>query len=378
MSGTTSQPNLNSIVAALAHTFRDTGVSLDALDTCADYWEIVRTYYQPFDSAPKSGTAEVYLHEMPGGQYTNLKEQAEAMGLGERWKEVARAYADVNMAFGDIVKVTPSSKVVGDMALFLVSHGMTVKEFERLDEHHALQIPNSVVDMFMGSLGEPDGGWPERIQRIILRGAAPRQGRPGEHLPPVDLRAAKAEVESKTGHQIASTDLMSYLMYPDVFLKFDKARQDFGDLEVLPTAPFFYGMQKGDEISIELEPGKTLVLKFLTVGEPHPDGDRTVFFELNGQPREVTVRDRSLKVEAPAQPKADPANPGHVAAPIPGVVSSVMVEQNQQVEKGDRLLVMEAMKMQTTVYAPVRGRVAQKLVHTGQKVEPKDLLMVIE
>jgi pyruvate carboxylase len=274
--------------------------------------------------------------------------------------------------------VTPSSKVVGDMALFLVSHGMTVKEFERLDEHHALQIPNSVVDMFMGSLGEPDGGWPERIQRIILRGAAPRQGRPGEHLPPVDLRAAKAEVESKTGHQIASTDLMSYLMYPDVFLKFDKARQDFGDLEVLPTAPFFYGMQKGDEISIELEPGKTLVLKFLTVGEPHPDGDRTVFFELNGQPREVTVRDRSLKVEAPAQPKADPANPGHVAAPIPGVVSSVMVEQNQQVEKGDRLLVMEAMKMQTTVYAPVRGRVAQKLVHTGQKVEPKDLLMVIE
>ena len=377
-SGTTSQPNLNSVVAALARTELDTGLDLEALDAASDYWEVARTYYQPFDSAPKSGTAEVYLHEMPGGQFTNLKAQAESMGLGERWSEIAHAYADVNKAFGDIVKVTPSSKVVGDLAIFLVSHGISVKEFERLDEHHTLNIPNSVTDMLMGSLGEPDGGWPEAISRVVLKGAQPRKGRPGEHLPPVDFQAEQIGVEAKVGHPIQATDLMSYLMYPDVFLKFDATREACGDLSKLPTPIFFYGMQIGEETSVELDPGKTLVIKLVSVGEAHADGNRTLFFELNGKPRETVVKDRSLRVDVPAKAKCDPAHPGHVGAPIPGLVASIAVDTLQKVEKGDRLLVMEAMKMQTTIYAPIGGKVAKLLIKPGEQVEAKDLLIVIE
>ncbi len=373
MSGTTSQPNLNSIVAALDHTPRATGMDLEALNLCADYWEVVRNYYLPFDSGLQAGTAEVYLHEMPGGQFTNLKEQATSMGLGPRWHEVARTYAEVNMAFGDIVKVTPSSKVVGDMAIFLVSHGITVAEFEKLGPDHALTLPNSVVDMFMGSLGEPSGGWPKKIQKVILKGAKPLKGRPGAHLKPVDIEAAAAEIGAKA----TDTDVLSYLMYPDVYKKFAKARQEFGNLEVLPTPQFFYGMKQGEEIALEIEPGKTLIVKFLTISEPHPDATRTVFFELNGQPREVTVRDKSLKATVAVKPKADASNPGHVGAPIPGAVTSFAVELNETVKKGDRLLVMEAMKMQTTVYAPVDGKVTQKLVAAGEQVEAKDLLIVI-
>ena len=378
MSGTTSQPNLNSIVAALRHTPRDAGVSLEDLDRCADYWEVVRAWYAPFDNAPKSGTAEVYVHEMPGGQFTNLKEQAESMGLGDRWPEVARTYAEVNMAFGDIVKVTPSSKVVGDMALFLVGHGMSVREFERLGPDHNVTVPNSVVEMFEGSLGEPEGGWPPRIANVVLKGRAPRNGRPSERLAPADLRETAAKIEARTGEPPSRTDVMSYLMYPEVYLKFAKARQNFGDLEVLPTPQFFYGMQSGDEITVDLEPGKRLIIKYLTISEPHPEGYRTVFFELNGQPREVNIRDKSLEAAAPVLEKADPSIPGQVGAPIPGAVTTIGVELNEQVKKGDRLLVMEAMKMQTTVYAPVDGRVTRRLVHVGQTVEAKDLLLVIE
>jgi pyruvate carboxylase len=378
MSGQTSQPNLNSIVAALRHTRRDTGLDLDALNECADYWEIVREFYAPFDTGPKSGTAEVYLHEMPGGQYTNLKEQAEAMGLGARWHEIARAYGDVNMAFGDIVKVTPSSKVVGDMAIFLVNHSMTMAQFGQLTPDHNLTLPASVIDMFMGSLGEPGGGWPKKLQKIILRGATPRKGRPGANLAPVNLDDTAAAVEKKIGRKPSRDEVLSYLMYPDVFLKFARASQNWGDVDVLPTPEFYYGMEKGADIAVELEPGKALVIKFLTVGEPHPDGTRTVFFELNGQPREVSVRDRALQGTVEAKPKADPAQPGQIGAPIPGVVSAVAVQLNQQLKKGERLLVMEAMKMQSTVYAPLAGTVKQLLVQPGQQVEAKDLLLVIE
>jgi pyruvate carboxylase len=378
MSGQTSQPNLNSIVAALQHTKRDTGLDVDALAACADYWEIVREYYAPFDTGPKAGTAEVYLHEMPGGQYTNLKEQAEAMGLGARWHEIARAYADVNMAFGDIVKVTPSSKVVGDMAIFLVNNNMSMADFEKLPVDHSMTLPASVIDMFMGSLGEPEGGWPKKLQKIILRGAKPQRGRPGAHLPSVNLEETAAAVEKKIGRKPTHDEVLSYLMYPDVFVKFARARQNWGDVDVLPTPEFYYGMEKAADIPVELEPGKSLAIKFLTIGEPHPDGTRTVFFELNGQPREVTIRDRSLQVTEKAKPKADPLQPGQIGAPIPGVVSTVAVQLNQQVKKGDRLLVMEAMKMQSTVYAPVGGTVKALNVQPGQQVEAKDLLLMIE
>ena len=378
MSGTTSQPNLNSIVAAIAHDrTRATGLDIDDLNRASDYWEVVRDWYAPFDSGPKSGTAEVYLHEMPGGQYTNLREQAENLGLGARWHEIARMYSQVNQAFGDIVKVTPSSKAVGDMALFLIQHGMTVHEFVNLGPDHSLNIPNSVVEMFEGSLGEPDGGWPKQIAAVILRGRKPHRGRPGARLEPVNFEETRAALDKKVGTKSSETDLVSYLMYPEVFTKFAKSRASYGDLTILPSPAFFYGMKGGDEITVDLEAGKTLVIKFLSLSGPHPDGRRTVFFELNGQPREVEIRDRSLKAQVKTNPKADPASAGHVGAPIPGAVTSIAVELNQTVEKGDKLLVLEAMKMQTTVYAPLSGKVLERHVQTGQTVEPKDLLLVI-
>jgi len=275
------------------------------------------------------------------------------------------------------VKVTPSSKVVGDLALFLVSHDMTVKDLENLPPDHNLTLPNSVPDMFMGSLGEPEGGWPERLKRVILRGKQPNQGRPGERLAPVDLDKTTKTLEEQTG-AASRTDLMSYLMYPGVFTKFAKARATWGDLDVLPTPQFFYGLSKGEEAVVELEPGKTLSIRLQTVGDPHPDGFRTVFFELNGQPREVEVRDKSLKAVANARTKADPAKAGEVGAPIPGAVTLVHVKAGQRVEKGERLLVMEAMKMQTTVYAPVAGTVKKMLVSAHENVEARDLLLVIE
>ena len=378
MSGQTSQPNLNSVVAALDNTARSSGLDLDALNQLSDYWEAVRAIYTPFDTSPKGGTAEVYLHEMPGGQFTNLKEQAQGMGLGERWNEVARTYAQVNMAFGDIVKVTPSSKVVGDLAIFLVSHDMTVAAFEKLGPDHQLAIPNSVVDMFMGSLGVPDGGWPPHIQDVVLRGKRPLEGRPGALLPPVDIAETARKLAGEIGREPSHNEVMSYLMYPEVFLKFDQARDTYGDVEVLPSTGFFYGMEKGEEITVSIEEGKTLVIKFLTVGEPRPDGQRTVFFELNGQPREVDIRDRSLTQTVERREKADPAKPGQVGAPLPGLVTIVAVREGQSVKKGDRLLVMEAMKMQTTVYAPADGQVKRLTVQAGQQVESKDLLAVVE
>ncbi|PYT32399.1 MAG: pyruvate carboxylase [Acidobacteria bacterium] len=377
MSGQTSQPNLNSVVAALAHTPRDTGIDLDALNICADYWEAVRDCYAPFDTGPRSGTAEVYIHEMPGGQYTNLKEQAEAMGLGPRWHEIARTYADVNMAFGDIVKVTPSSKVVGDMALFLVTHGMTMEQFERLGPDHHLAIPNSVVEMFSGVLGTPEGGWPKKLQKLILQNRKPDRGRPGARLASVHLEETSLTIEKKISRHPSQDEVLSYLMYPDVFVKFARAQQVWGDVEVLPSPQFFFGMRKGEEISVDLEPGKRLVIKFLTIGEPHPDGTRIVFFELNGQPREVAVRDRLLRATGTERAKADPNIPGQVGAPLPGMITSVAAELNQSVEKGGRLLVIEAMKMQSTVYAPVAGKVTAIHAQAGQQVEAKDLLVVI-
>jgi pyruvate carboxylase len=263
------------------------------------------------------------------------------------------------------------------MAIFLVSHGTTIRELERLGANHSLTLPNSVVEMFSGALGEPDGGWPPKMLEVVLRGQKPTPGRPGEHLSPVDFDETGAMLRQKTGHEVTRTDLLSYLMYPQVFLAFDQKRQLYGDVSVLPTPQFYYGMQPGEEIAVEIEPGKTLVIKFLTVGEPHREGTRTVFFELNGQPREVSVLDASLKVEKVQRVKADPANAGHVGAPIPGAVTSVIVETGETLSKGDRLLVIEAMKMQTTVYAPVAGKVLEKLVQVGETVDTKDLLIVL-
>jgi pyruvate carboxylase len=377
MSGTTSQPNLNSIVAALRHTQRDTGLPLESLDAASDYWEAVRGWYAPFDNAPKTGTAEVYLHEMPGGQYTNLKEQAEAMGLGPRWREIAQTYADVNMALGDIVKVTPSSKVVGDLAIWLVSNHMTVGELLQLGPDHNLTLPDSVAGMLSGSLGEPEGGWPQPIVEVVLKGRQPRVGRPGDLLPPADLDAVRGRLRANYGDGVSESDLMSYLMYPKVFEDFEASQNLYGDIGVLPTPNFYYGMKPGEEISVELEPGKLLILRLLNVGEANASGERPVFFELNGQPRELMIRDKATTPTAAQREKAAPDQAGQVGAPIPGAVTSVFVKAGDEVKKDDPLVAMEAMKMQTTVYAPIAGRVTRVLVTPGSSVEAKDLLLVL-
>lgn len=377
MSGGTSQPNLNAIVATLKNTPRDTQLDSEALSECSDYWETVRTYYLPFDSGPKSGSARLYEHEIPGGQYTNLREQATAMGLGHRWREVERTYAEVNQLFGDIVKVTPSSKVVGDMTLFLMAKEMKPEEVLALPEDHDISFPNSVVEMFSGALGVPPGGWPKKLQRIILRGQEPLKGRPSASLPAADFNAEQLALQKKTGHPIRKDALLSYLLYPEVFLKYDKFRETYSDVSVLPTPAFFYGLKPGEEITIEIESGKTLIVKFLTIGEAHPDGTRTLFFELNGQPREVTLRDKSLRVQERSHPKADAEDPGHVGAPTAGLISGIAVQANQTVERGAKLLTLEAMKMQSNIYAPISGRITKLLVSPGQHVEAKDLLAVI-
>jgi len=377
MSGGTSQPNLNAIAAALKNTPRDTGLDLAALNDCSDYWETVRTYYLPFDSGPKSGNARLYEHEIPGGQYTNLREQAVALGLGHRWREVERMYAEVNQLFGDIVKVTPSSKVVGDMTLFLMAKEMTPADVLKLDKQHDVAFPNSVVEMFSGVLGVPPDGWPRKLRNILLRGARPVKGRPGARMPAVDFVAEKESLENKTAHPAASADLLSYLLYPEVFLKFERFRQAHGDVSVLPTPAFFYGLKSGEEVTVSIEAGKTLIIKYMTASEPHAEGTRTLFFELNGQPREVNVRDRSLRVVERAHPKADAGDPGQVGAPTAGVISGIAVQANHVVERGAKLMTLEAMKMQSNIYAPIAGRVTKLLVAPGQSVEAKDLLVTI-
>jgi pyruvate carboxylase len=321
MSGMTSQPNLNSIVAALAHTPRETGIDGAALEELSDYWEAVRRYYQPFEEGMLAPTTSVYEHEMPGGQYTNLRVQAKSLGLEPRWTEIAHMYAAVNQLFGDIVKVTPSSKIVGDMALFMVTNNLTPEDV--LDEERHLAFPKSVVEFFRGEIGQPAGGFPKKLQKIILNGQTPLKGRPGARAEKIDLEDTRAEAAGKMHHEISETQLASYLMYPQVYLEFDKFARAYGDVSPVPTVSFFYGLKPYQEVPIEIEPGKTLQVKFLTVGDPDPDGMVTVFFELNGQPREVKVQDRKSGIKPrAAAPKAESGNVNHVGAPMPGKVTS--------------------------------------------------------
>jgi pyruvate carboxylase len=377
VSGLTSQPNLNSLAEAFRHTPRETGLDVAAMNDVSTYWEAARELYYPFEPAMRAGTPEVYIHEMPGGQVTNLREQAASLGLGHRWPEVSRAYTEVNKLFGDIIKVTPSSKVVGDMALFIVTNNLKPEDI--LDEKRELSFPKSVVEFFEGRLGQPVGGFPEKLQRIVLRGKEPLKGRPADTMPPVDFDAVRLELRGKTKNAVSDNDLMSYLMYPREFIEFDKHRAQYGETWVLPTPVFFYGMEKGEEVEVEIEPGKKLIVKYITTSDPDGEGNRTVFFELNGVPRDVRISDKSLgKKAAHLHPKADPANPGHVGSPMPGKVVQVLVSLSQQVDKGQKLVGIEAMKMETSVAAPFAGRVREVHVRPGAVVEAKDLLVTLE
>src|SRR6185503_18084162 len=374
MSGSTSQPNLNSIVAALQYTPRDTGLDVSALNEFSNYWEQVRAVYAPFDTAPASGSAEVYEHEMPGGQYTNLKEQAAGMGLGNRWPEIARCYAEVNQLFGDIVKVTPSSKVVGDMTMFLITRGIRPADVLNL-EPGSMPFPESVIDMLSGGLGKPVGGWPKKLQQVVLGKPKTISGRPGASIPPLNFKKTRDELASRLKREISDDDLYSHLMYPDVFGEFARSVRDYADVSVIPTPAFFHGLKPGDETAISIEEGKTLYTKLINVGAPDKDGYRIVTFELNGMAREAAVLDKSIQTKPKARLKADLADPLQIGAPIPGIVTSLPLGVGAKVAKGDKILTLEAMKMQTTLYSNAEGVVEEIHAQVGDTVETKDLLV---
>ncbi len=376
-SGGTSQPCLGSIVEALKNTDRDTGLDIGNIREISEYWENVRAQYAAFESGLMAPASEVYLHEMPGGQFTNLKAQARSLGLEERWHEVAQTYADVNQMFGDIVKVTPSSKVVGDMALMMVSQGLTRAQVE--DPKSDVSFPDSVVDMMRGNLGQPPGGFPEGIVKKVLKGEAPNLERPGAHLEPVDIESTRVELSKELeGFKIDDEDLNGYLMYPKVFLDYMGRHRQYGPVRSLPTRTFFYGMEPGDEITAEIDPGKTLEIRLQAIGETDEQGEVKVFFELNGQPRVIRVPNRLVKSSTAQRPKAEVGNANHIGAPMPGVVASIGVQVGQQVHEGDLMLTIEAMKMETGLHAERDAVVKAVHVQPGGQIDAKDLLVELE
>jgi len=377
MSGGTSQPCLGSIVEALKHTERDTGVDIQAVREISDYWEAVRALYAPFDAGLAAPASEVYLHEMPGGQFTNLKAQARALGLEERWGEVAQAYADVNRIFGDIVKVTPSSKVVGDMALMMVSQGLSRAEVE--DPDTDVSFPASVVDMMKGNLGQPPGGFPETMVKKVLKGEKPNTERPGKHLPPVDIEKERKQLSRELGGlKVDDEDLNGYLMYPQVFHDYMGRHNLYGPVRTLPTTTFFYGMKPSEQISAEIDPGKTLEIRLQAISETNDEGLVKVFFELNGQSRIVRVPDRTIKVAVGKRPKAEEDNVSHIGAPMMGSVATVNVKKDQKVNAGDVLMSIEAMKMETAIYIDHNAVIKAVHVKPGDQIDAQDLLVELE
>ncbi len=374
MSGGTSQPNLNALAEALRFSKRNPGLSTEHLDDIARYWERVRKYYQPFETVMLPATADLYSHEMPGGQYTNLYQQAKALGLEERWPEICRKYAEVNQMFGDIVKVTPSSKSVGDMALFMVANELTAEQV--LDERRELAFPESVIDLISGKMGQPPGGFPKGVQKAILKDRKPIKGRPGASLPPADFSAANTRLKTILGRDANLQEQVTWVLYPKVYEEFLQHQQKYSTVSGLPTPVFFFGQQPGEEFSVEIEPGKRLIIKFLTIGDANADGQRTVFFELNGQPRDVTILDRSLTPAGSSRQKADPANPCHIGAGMPGMVVTVAVSAGDTVTKGQKLMSLEAMKMETNITSDRDGKISQILVKPGTQIASGDLLLV--
>ncbi len=376
-SGGTSQACLGSIVEALHGSEQDTGLDISAIRSLSDYWEHVRAQYVAFESGLSAPASEVYLHEMPGGQFTNLKAQARSLGLEEKWPDIAKTYADVNQMFGDIVKVTPSSKVVGDMALMMVSQGLNRDDVE--NPATEIAFPDSVVDMMKGNLGQPPGGFPDKIISKVLKGEAPNTNRPGAGLAPVDLEATRKELsDMMEGKGVDDEDLNAYLMYPKVFLDYMGRRRTYGPVRALPTRTFFYGMEAGEEITAEIDPGKTLEIRLQAIGETDDQGEVKVFFELNGQPRVIRVPNRLVKSQTASRPKAEDCNANHIGAPMPGVVASVSASAGQKVNEGDLLLTIEAMKMETGIHAERSATVKAVHVQAGGQIDAKDLLVEFE
>ncbi|MGN6774586.1 biotin/lipoyl-containing protein, partial [Rhizobium sp.] len=375
LSGNTSQPCLGSIVEALKGSERDPGLDPEWIRRISFYWEAVRHQYAAFESDLKGPASEVYLHEMPGGQFTNLKEQARSLGLETRWHQVAQAYADANQMFGDIVKVTPSSKVVGDMALMMVSQDLTVADVENPAKDIA--FPDSVVSMLKGDLGQPPSGWPQALQKKALKGDKPYTVRPGSLLAEADLDAERKVIETKLERKVDDFEFASYLMYPKVFTDYALAADTYGPVSVLPTPAYFYGLKEGDELFAEIEKGKTLVIVNQAMTATDEKGMVTVFFELNGQPRRIKVPDRAHGASGSAvRRKAETGNAAHVGAPMPGVISTVFVSPGQAIKAGDVLVSIEAMKMETALHAEKDGTISEVLVRAGDQIDAKDLLVV--
>lgn len=377
LSGLTSQPNLTSIVDALAGSGRAPAVDSRAMREISNYWEGVRRFYAPFEADIRSGTSDVYHHEMPGGQYTNLREQARAMGLEHRWPEVSRAYADVNQLFGDIVKVTPTSKVVGDMALFMVANDLSPADVT--DPAREIAFPESVVSLFKGELGRPPEGFPEALSDKVLQGKKPMAERPGKGLAAVDLEAERLIAEKTIGRQVNDQDLASWLMYPKVFTEYCAHHSKYGDVSQLPTPVFFNGMAEGDEVSVSIDAGKTLVIRLQGSADITDDeGDaKKLFFELNGQPRLVRIEKAGVAQTRRERPKAEISNPAHIGAPMPGTIVTVSVKPGQKVKRGDPLVSIEAMKMESVVRAERDMTIAEVFAKKGQLVNPKDLLLTV-
>ncbi|SDC33849.1 pyruvate carboxylase [Shouchella lonarensis] len=376
MAGFTSQPSANTLYYALNDTARKPKVDIAAYEQLDEFWFETRQFYHGFESGMNAPHTQVYEHEMPGGQYSNLQQQAKAVGLFERWHEVKHMYRTVNNMFGDIVKVTPSSKVVGDMALYMVQNNLSEEDvYERGD---SLDFPDSVVEFFQGHLGQPYGGFPKRLQEIILKGRKPIEGRPGAALPPVDFVAMKEELEEKLTHNVTREDLLSYALYPKVYMAYEQFKAQFGDVSVLDTPTFFYGMREGEQIEVEIEKGKTLIVKLVSISAPQEDGTRIIYFELNGQLREVVIRDADVKTAVTVRPKAEKNNPSHIGASMPGTVIKALVKEGDVVEKGAHLMITEAMKMETTVQAAVNGKIKKVHVADGEAIATGDLLMELE
>lgn len=376
MAGLTSQPSANTLFYALEGTDRQPKAHIESLEKLSWYWEDVRKYYKDFESGMIAPHTEVYEHEMPGGQYSNLQQQAKAVGLESRWDEVKKMYRRVNDLFGDVVKVTPSSKVVGDMALFMVQNGLT--EDDIYNRGDSLDFPDSVVEFFEGYLGQPYQGFPKELQSIILKGRKPIKVRPGELLDPVDFNDLKETLYHKLGRHVTSFDCLAYALYPKVFMDYHNFYEQYGNMSVLDTLTFFYGMRLGEEIEVEIEQGKTLIVKLVSIGQPQPDGTRVVYFELNGQPREVIIKDENVQSTVAVKQKANKNNPNQIGATMPGTVIKVLVEKGEKVKKGDHLIITEAMKMETTVQAPFDGTVKSINVQNGEAIQTGDLLIEIE
>lgn len=380
LSGLTSQPNFNSVAEMLRFHDRGRKLNFDKLNEYSQYWEAVRRYYAPFESGLKAGSGEVYKHEIPGGQYSNLKPQAESLGLADRFHEITEMYSKVNDLFGDIIKVTPSSKVVGDMAQYLVSNNLTIEDV--LEKGEDLSFPQSVVSFFKGDLGQPYGGFPEKIQKIVLKGEKPYTERPNAHLKPIDFEEEYAEFEKLfkegMGRDLDITDFLSYKLYPKVFTDAYNHHLEYGNVINIPTKNFFYGMDPGEEIIVELDRGKTLLIQFVSVSAADEDGMAKVFFKVNGQTRNVEVKDRSVKVDKVVHQKVDKGDKKQVGAPLQGSLSSLLVSQGEKVEKNQPLFVIEAMKMETTITANAQGEVDKIVLQEGTMVFADDLVMVLK